>query len=233
MVTKSIPKNTKPQIEESWHGMLSKEFEQTYFKSLNNQVFNERRAFEVFPPSELTYAAFNKTPFNKVKAVIIGQDPYHGSNQANGLCFSVADGTKHPPSLTNIFNELSNDLGHNYPKSGNLEPWANQGVLLLNSSLTVRKGEPNSHQKFGWQKFTDSVIRELSSNRTDIVFLLWGGFAQRKGAKIDTSKHLVLTSGHPSPLSANRGLWYGHQHFSKTNAFLKSIGKEPINWQIL
>ncbi|MCB0410289.1 MAG: uracil-DNA glycosylase, partial [Flavobacteriales bacterium] len=162
----------------------------------------------------------------------IGQDPYHGPNQAHGLCFSVNDGIKHPPSLENIFKELQSDLNIPYPKTGNLEKWAKQGVLLLNASLTVRQGEANSHQNIGWQKFTDAVIQQLSNEKEGIVFLLWGGFAKKKGAKIDTKKHHVLTSGHPSPLSANKGHWFGNKHFSKTNELLVKMQKEPINWNL-
>ena len=169
-------------------------------------------------------------PFQETKVVIIGQDPYHGPNQANGLCFSVQDGIPHPPSLVNIFKEIKTDLGIPYPKSGNLERWASQGVLLLNATLTVRAHQAGSHQKKGWEQFTDATIKTLSAHSEGLVFLLWGGFAKKKAALIDTKKHHVLTSGHPSPLSANRGLWFGNQHFSKTNQLLASMDKPTISW---
>ncbi|MBL4706045.1 MAG: uracil-DNA glycosylase [Flavobacteriales bacterium] len=229
MVTKTAQ---KPKIDDSWLEVLGEEFEKPYFIELKNQIMIDKSRSEIFPPSDQIFSAFNTTPFEDVKVVIIGQDPYHGIHQANGLCFSVSDGIKHPPSLENIFKELSKDLGLPIPKSGNLEPWAKQGVLLLNASLTVRQAAANSHQKYGWQEFTDTVIQQLSDKRTDVVFLLWGGFAKKKGAKIDVEKHHVLTSGHPSPLSANKGHWYGNRHFSKTNEILQRIGKNPINWSI-
>ena len=229
MVTKTAQ---KPKIDDSWLEVLGEEFEKPYFIELKNQIMIDKSRSKIFPPSDQIFSAFNTTPFEDVKVVIIGQDPYHGIHQANGLCFSVSDGIKHPPSLENIFKELSKDLGLPIPKSGNLEPWAKQGVLLLNASLTVRQASANSHQKYGWQEFTDTVIQQLSDKRTDVVFLLWGGFAKKKGAKIDVEKHHVLTSGHPSPLSANKGHWYGNRHFSKTNEILQRIGKNPINWSI-
>ena len=229
MVTKTAQ---KPKIDDSWLEVLGEEFEKPYFIELKNQIMIDKSRSVIFPPSDQIFSAFNSTPFEDVKVVIIGQDPYHGIHQANGLCFSVSDGIKHPPSLENIFKELSKDLGLPIPKSGNLEPWAKQGVLLLNASLTVRQAAANSHQKYGWQEFTDTVIQQLSDKRTDVVFLLWGGFAKKKGAKIDVEKHHVLTSGHPSPLSANKGHWYGNRHFSKTNEILQRIGKNPINWSI-
>jgi uracil-DNA glycosylase len=176
------------------------------------------------------FAAFNHCPFDKVKVVIIGQDPYHGFGQANGLCFSVNDGINFPPSLINIFKEIQSDLGLPIPISGNLERWADQGVLLLNATLTVRETEAGSHQKKGWETFTDAVIQKISDEKENIVFLLWGGFAQKKGAKINRTKHNVLESGHPSPLSSNRGFWFGNKHFSKTNSYLQSLGKETIKW---
>lgn len=232
MVTNSIPKAKKPEIHDTWLAVLEEEFTQPYFKSLKEKLKADKSRYEVYPPGNKIFSAFNRTPFNQVKVVIIGQDPYHGPGQANGLCFSVSEGIKHPPSLENIFKELQSDLGHPYPKSGNLEPWADQGVLLLNASLTVRRSEANSHQNYGWQYFTDAVIRQLSTQRQDLIFLLWGGFAKKKGAQIDGKKHHVLTSGHPSPLSANKGYWFGNKHFSRANELLKSMGKEPINWKI-
>lgn len=221
-----------PQIEESWKEPLENEFESEYFQNIKKTLIAEKKQYTIYPPGKEIFNAFNYTPFNKVKVVIIGQDPYHGPNQAHGLCFSVNKGIKHPPSLENIFKELENDLSIPYPKSGNLEHWAQQGVLLLNATLTVRKGEANSHQNIGWQKFTDAVINSLSKQKEGIVFLLWGGFAKKKGAKIDANKHHILTSGHPSPLSANKGHWFGNKHFSKTNQLLESMGKTPIDWSI-
>jgi uracil-DNA glycosylase len=215
-----------------WKAELENDLISDYFSELEQFLKEENKGSKIFPPRELILNAFNQTSFKDVKVVIIGQDPYHGENQAHGLSFSVLDNNKHPPSLINIFKEIKTDLGFSYPKSGNLTSWAEQGVLLLNASLTVRQAEANSHQKIGWQKFTDSVIQQLSEKREDIVFLLWGGFAKKKGAKIDSSKHHILSSGHPSPLSANRGYWFGNRHFSKTNEILSSLGKTEINWQI-
>ena len=220
------------KIEKSWKVVLKNEFETPYFNEIKNTLIKEKSSFEIFPAESDIFNAFNLTPFYQVKVVIIGQDPYHGPGQAHGLCFSVLNGVKYPPSLDNIFKEIKTDLGYSYPKSGNLTSWAEQGVLLLNATLTVRKGEANSHQKIGWQKFTDAVIEKLSSENEGIVFLLWGGFAKKKGQKIDKTKHHVLTCGHPSPLSANKGHWFGNQHFSKTNELLKQMGKVPINWKI-
>lgn len=225
-------KSVNPQIEESWKEHLMLEFESEYFQKIKSFLLNDKQKHTIYPPGKDIFNAFNYTPFNSVKVVIIGQDPYHGPNQAHGLCFSVNDGIKPPPSLENIFKELQSDLNIPYPKTGNLEKWAKQGVLLLNASLTVRQGEANSHQNIGWQKFTDAVIQQLSNKREGIVFLLWGGFAKKKGAKIDTKKHHVLTSGHPSPLSANKGHWFGNKHFSKTNELLVKMQKEPINWNL-
>ncbi|MFB0925800.1 MAG: uracil-DNA glycosylase [Vicingaceae bacterium] len=215
-----------------WKTELGDDLTNGYFSEIEQFLKAENKVSKIFPPRELIFNAFNQTSFNNVKVVIIGQDPYHGLNQAHGLSFSVLRGNKHPPSLVNIFKELESDLGFSYPKSGDLTTWAEQGVLLLNASLTVRQAEANSHQKIGWQKFTDSVIQQLSEKREGIVFLLWGGFAKKKGAKIDSSKHHILSSGHPSPLSANRGYWFGNRHFSKTNEILSSLGKTEINWQI-
>ncbi|OWP85711.1 uracil-DNA glycosylase, partial [Flavobacterium covae] len=183
-----------------------------------------------FPKGSLIFSAFDHCPFDNVKVVIIGQDPYHGLGQANGLCFSVNEGISFPPSLINIFKEIQTDLNIPIPISGNLERWAEQGVLLLNATLTVRENTAGSHQNKGWETFTDAVIEQISDKKENVVFLLWGGFAKKKGAKIDRNKHYVLEAGHPSPLSANRGLWFNNKHFSKTNDYLKSIKKEEIKW---
>ncbi|WP_026449886.1 uracil-DNA glycosylase [Aequorivita capsosiphonis] len=217
-------------IESGWKAILKEEFEKPYFKDLVEFVKSEYDSNTCFPPAEQIFSAFNKTPFDEVKVVIIGQDPYHGLGQSHGLCFSVGENVKIPPSLKNIFEEIRTDIGTSVPNNGYLERWARQGVLLLNATLTVRAHEAGSHQKKGWEKFTDAVIEKLSDEREGIVFLLWGGPAKKKGAKIDTSKHLVLNSGHPSPLAANRGYWFGNKHFSKTNEYLKKIGKKPIEW---
>lgn len=221
-----------PKIEESWKKVLETEFNSDYFKKIKHFLVEEKKKSTIFPAGKDIFNAFNLTPFNQVKVVIIGQDPYHGPNQAHGLCFSVLDGVKHPPSLENIFKEIKTDLGYEYPKSGNLTNWAKQGVLLLNATLTVRQGEANSHQNIGWQKFTDAVIEKISTENENIIFLLWGGFAKKKGQKIDATKHHVLTCGHPSPLSANKGHWFGNKHFSKTNELLQKMGKKPIDWKI-
>lgn len=221
-----------PKIESGWKEILAQEFNSDYFKHLKSQLITEKEKYTIYPPGKAIFNAFNYTPFHQVKVVIIGQDPYHGPHQANGLCFSVNEGVKHPPSLENIFKELKNDLGMPYPISGDLTVWAKQGVLLLNATLTVRKGEANSHQHIGWQNFTDAVIQQLSDRCEGIVFLLWGGFAKKKGRKIDSSKHHILTSGHPSPLSANKGHWYGNNHFSQTNALLNQMKKKPIDWEV-
>ena len=221
----------KLNIDSSWKTELNDEFEKPYFQELLEFVSNEYAENTCYPEIEFIFQAFNKATFDKVKVVIIGQDPYHGEGQANGLSFSVNNGIANPPSLRNIFNELGSDLGRPYNKeNGNLEKWADQGILLLNAVLTVRGGEAGSHQNKGWEKFTDAVIKKLSEEKENIVFLLWGGYAKKKGSKIDTSKHLVLTSGHPSPLSANRGYWFGNNHFSKTNEYLQKKDKLPINW---
>ncbi len=220
------------KIEESWKQHLSEEFNKDYFKDLIDFVRDEYRNGRCYPPGGRIFAAFDHTPFEKVRVVILGQDPYHGPNQANGLCFSVQKGVQKPPSLQNIFRELNDDLQMEIPEHGDLEPWADRGVLLLNATLTVRAHQAGSHQNKGWEQFTDAVIRILSENRENLVFLLWGGYAKKKGARIDASKHLVLTSGHPSPLSANRGMWFGNKHFSKTNEYLVECGKTPIDWQL-
>ena len=217
-------------IETSWREQLKQEFSEDYFQNLTQFVKNEYRSHTCFPPGKLIFSAFNYTPFDKVKVVIIGQDPYHGVGQANGLCFSVNNGISHPPSLKNIFKEIETDLLIPYPTDGNLQRWATQGVLLLNAILTVRSREAGSHQNKGWEKFTDAVISNLSAKNENLVFLLWGGYAKKKGIKIDTKKHLVLNSGHPSPLSANRGYWFGNKCFSITNSYLKKVGKQEISW---
>jgi len=217
-------------IHESWKPYLQAEFDKPYFKSLIKFVKAEYNSTQCFPPGKLIFNAFEKCHFNDLKVVIIGQDPYHNYNQANGLCFSVNDGIAHPPSLINIFKEIETDLGFAYPKSGNLERWAKQGVFLLNATLTVRAHEAASHQKQGWEIFTDAVIKTISNTKNDVVFLLWGGFAKKKAKIIDANKHRILTSGHPSPLSANRGYWFGNKHFSKTNAILKKLGLAEVKW---
>ena len=218
------------KMHSSWHDQLSDEFEKLYFEQLIGFVKSEYATKTCFPMANEIFAAFDHCPFDKVKVVIIGQDPYHGFGQANGLCFSVNDGIAFPPSLINIFKEIQTDLDLPIPIWGNLERWADQGVLLLNATLTVRESEAGSHQNKGWEIFTDAVIQKISDAKENVVFLLWGGFAKKKGAKINRDKHYVLETEHPSPLSANRGHWFGNQHFSKTNAYLQSIGKAEIQW---
>ena len=217
------------EIEESWKNKLTEEFNKPYFKVLSNFIKEEYNTQEIFPPAKLIFNAFNKCPLSQVKVVIIGQDPYHNPGQANGLSFSVNDGVKTPPSLKNIYKEIEADLGKTIPLSGNLERWSEQGVLLLNATLTVRANNAGSHQGNGWEQFTDSIIDMLSRDCNNFVFILWGSFAQRKGNNIDTNKHLVLTSPHPSPLSAHRG-FFGNKHFSKTNEYLIQHHKQPIDW---
>lgn len=209
---------------------MQQEFGKDYFRGLAEFVRSEYRSHRCYPPGKEIFAAFDHCPFESVKVVILGQDPYHGSGQANGLCFSVHRGIAHPPSLTNIFKELESDVGKPYPQEGDLTHWADQGVLLLNATLTVRQGQAASHQNRGWETFTDQVIRRLSEDREGVVFMLWGGYARKKGSIIDSSRHLVLQSGHPSPLSANRGYWFGNRHFSKANAYLRKQGKQQIDW---
>lgn len=216
----------------SWKELLKTEFSKSYFKDLSLFVTNEYGNYTCYPPIESVFSAFLACDFSDLKVVILGQDPYHGAGQANGLCFSVQDGVKHPPSLVNILKELSSDCNMMYPASGNLKTWAKQGVLLLNATLTVREGLAGSHQKKGWELFTDSVINLISEQKEDIIFLLWGGFAKKKAKLIDKKKHTILTSGHPSPLSANRGYWFGNQHFSTVNTVLKANNKEEIDWNI-
>lgn len=217
------------QIETSWKEKLADEFEKPYFKELTDFVRQEYKIQVCYPPGNLIFNAFNLCPFDQVKVVIIGQDPYHGPGQAHGLCFSVNDGIPFPPSLQNIFKEIQADLGKEVPATGNLTRWAQQGVLLLNATLTVRAHQAASHQRHGWEEFTDAVIRKLSQERDHLVFILWGAYAQKKGAVIDRERHLVLTSAHPSPLSAYHG-FFGNKHFSLTNAYLEQYGKTPINW---
>jgi len=217
-------------IAPSWKTVLKEEFEKDYFKKLTNFVKTEYHQHICYPKGSQIFAAFNHCDFKDVKVVIIGQDPYHGPGQANGLCFSVNEGIAQPPSLINIFKELQTDVSKTIPKSGNLEHWADQGVLLLNATLTVRAHQAGSHQNKGWETFTDAVIQHISDQKEGIVFLLWGGYAKKKGQKINTQKHKVLTSGHPSPLSANRGYWFGNKHFSKTNDYLKLKKLKKINW---
>ena len=218
------------KIHPSWKTILEEEFAKPYFGELTAFVKSEYSQYVCYPKGGQIFAAFDHCPFEQLKVVIIGQDPYHGPNQANGLCFSVNDGILFPPSLQNIFRELESDLQLPYPKSGNLQRWADQGVLLLNATLTVRQAEAGSHQNKGWETFTDAVIQQSSDRKENVIFLLWGGFAKKKGAKIDRKKHIVLETGHPSPLSANRGLWFGNKHFSKTNEYLKQIGEKEISW---
>ena len=217
------------KIEKSWSDVLADEFAKPYFEQLTQFVRNEYRTSQIFPPGKQIFAAFDATPFNDVKVVIIGQDPYHGDRQANGLCFSVNEGIECPPSLINIFKELSDDLGVAMRTSGDLSDWARQGVLLLNSPLTVKAHCAGSHQGHGWETFTDAVINRLANMRNHLVFILWGSYAIRKGAFIDRSRHLVITSPHPSPLSAYRG-FFGSRPFSTANAYLESNGIKPINW---
>lgn len=216
------------KIEATWKEALKDEFEQPYFQQLREFVKDEYRNGVVYPPANKIFAAFDATPIDKVKVVIIGQDPYHGPNQAEGLCFSVADGVKHPPSLVNIFKEIHSDLGTPVPVSGSLRRWASQGVLLLNATLTVRGGDAGSHQRKGWEDFTDSAIQALQT-RTNLVYMLWGSYAQKKGQVVDPSENLVLKSPHPSPLSAHRG-FFGNKHFSRANEYLLRMGKSPIDW---
>ena len=215
----------------SWQNVLSDEVQKPYFEYLMQSVDQEYQNAICFPPRELIFAAFDYCDFQDLKVVIIGQDPYHGENEANGLCFSVNDDIKIPPSLRNIFRELNDDLETIFlPNSGNLQNWAKQGILLLNASLTVQKDKPNSHKHLKWDVFTDGIIRLISDKKQNVVFLLWGNFAHQKAKFINKKMHLILKSGHPSPMSANQGKWFGNKHFSQTNTYLKSIGKPEINW---
>jgi len=220
------------KIEASWKEVLEIEFKKPYFKQIAEHLKIEKlQGKTIYPPGSLIFHAFDKTPFENVKVVILGQDPYHGPRQAHGLSFSVQKGIQLPPSLINIFKELQNDVGMMMPNHGNLEKWAEQGVLLLNASLTVRAQDPMSHSKIGWHTFTNSVITKISDQRKHVVFMLWGRFAQEKEVLIDTKKHLVLKSAHPSPLSANAG-FFGNRHFSKANEYLIKHGVDPINWAV-
>lgn len=217
------------RIEESWKYRLQEEFDKPYFAQLTQFVRGEYASGVVYPPGREMFAAFDACPFEQVRVVILGQDPYHEPGQAHGLCFSVNDGVPFPPSLVNIFKEIESDLGKPVPRSGNLMRWAQQGVLLLNATLTVRAHQAGSHQNKGWEAFTDAVIHRLATEREHIVFILWGSYAQRKGAFIDRNRHCVLQSPHPSPLSAYRG-FFGNKHFSRTNEYLVQHGYEPIDW---
>lgn len=218
------------KIEPSWHRQLADEFQKDYFLQLTDFVRTEYAVNTCYPPGSLIFRAFNLCPFHTVKVVIIGQDPYHEPQQAQGLCFSVGEGITMPPSLVNIFREISDDIGTPMPQSGDLTRWAQQGVLLLNATLTVRAHQAGSHQRHGWEQFTDAAIRALSMHGNHIVFMLWGGYARSKAPLIDTAKHAVLQCAHPSPLSANRGGWFGNKHFSQCNAYLQRWGKTPIAW---
>lgn len=217
------------RIEESWKIKLEDEFEKPYFKSLIEFVKQEYRNGRVYPPGSQIFNAFDQCSFDRIKVVIVGQDPYHGPGQAHGLCFSVNDGVEIPPSLVNIYKEINNDLGKPVPKSGNLLRWSKQGVLLLNATLTVRARQAGSHQHKGWEEFTDAVIEKVATEHEHLVFILWGAYAQRKGANINPERHLILKSPHPSPLSAHRG-FFGNKHFSKANQYLQLHGKEPVDW---
>lgn len=218
------------KINDSWAERLGNEFAQPYFSQLTDFVRHEYATTTCYPPGRLIFNAFNLCPFDSVKVVIIGQDPYHEAGQAMGLSFSVPDGVAMPPSLQNIFKEIQGDLGIGVPQSGNLTRWAEQGVLLLNATLTVRAHQAGSHQRYGWERFTDAAISRLSEGRDHLVFILWGGYARSKASLIDRSRHLVLESVHPSPLSANRGGWFGNHHFSRCNEYLAGHGMDPINW---
>ncbi|NJN42719.1 MAG: uracil-DNA glycosylase [Flammeovirgaceae bacterium] len=217
------------KIADSWKHQLKDEFEKPYFQELTQFVKSEYKSHTIYPPGRDIFNAFDHCPFDEVKVVIIGQDPYHGPGQANGLCFSVRKDIRMPPSLVNIFKEIQSDLGKPIPQDGDLQRWAGQGVLLLNATLTVRASSPGSHQKKGWENFTDAVIKKISEKKTNVVFLLWGAYAQKKGELIDRSKHRVFASAHPSPFSVDRG-FFGNKHFSKTNEHLRSKGIQEIDW---
>lgn len=221
----------EPVIENSWKQELSVEFQSEYFFGLKNFLTEEKKKYIIYPPGSEIFAAFNNTPFINVKAVILGQDPYHGAGQANGLCFSVRDGISKPPSLQNIFKELNSDLGIPIPPSGNLEKWAHQGVLLLNATLTVRAGLAGSHQNKGWEYFTDAVIKILSEKKNNVVFILWGNYAQAKKSLIDPFRHLIIQSAHPSPFSVERG-FFGSKPFSRTNTYLREHNIPEIDWSL-
>jgi len=220
-----------PNIEEGWKSVLMDQFQSPYFKTLKEFLVEEKKKYTVYPPGRLIFNAFQHTPFEAVKVVILGQDPYHGKGQAHGLCFSVPPGVPKPPSLVNIFKELQSDLGTPLPEQGTLEKWANQGVLLINATLTVRDGQAGSHQNKGWETFTNRVIEVVSQEKTGVVFLLWGRYAQAKASLIDENKHLLLKAAHPSPLSAHNG-FFGCRHFSRTNEYLAQQGKSGIDWTL-
>lgn len=220
-----------PQIDPSWKQELDQEFNAPYFSKLKEFLIKEKSEQTIYPPGSQIFAAFNHTPFEEVKVVILGQDPYHGPGQANGLSFSVAKGITQPPSLKNIFKEIQNDLNIPMPKNGDLSPWADQGVLMLNAVLTVRHKQPASHQKQGWENFTDAVIQKISEQKEGVIFMLWGNFAKSKQALIDQNKHHILTAAHPSPFSAHNG-FFGCRHFSQANEILTKQGMQPIDWTI-
>ncbi|MFQ3326580.1 MAG: uracil-DNA glycosylase [Salibacteraceae bacterium] len=220
----------RDRIHPSWENIIKYNTKAPYFDALTVFIEEEYKSMCCYPESDAIFAAFDLCPLNELKVVLLGQDPYHGPGQAQGLSFSVPEGMKHPPSLINIFKEIESDLQISYPTSGNLERWAKQGILLLNATLTVRAHEAGSHQKQGWEMFTDDVIKEISARCSGVIFLLWGGYAKKKQKLIDSSKHLILNSGHPSPLSANRGYWFGNKHFSQCNEYLIKSGQKPIVW---
>lgn len=222
----------EPKIHASWKGILNEEFQKDYFVNLKQFLVEEKQQYTIYPSGNLIFNAFDKTPFDDVKVVILGQDPYHGPNQAHGLCFSVPKGEKIPPSLRNIYKEMSSELACEIPNHGNLEKWAEQGVLLINATLTVRAAQAASHQKKGWETFTDSVIRTISKQKENVVFILWGNYAQTKQIFIDENKHCVIKSVHPSPLSASRG-FFGSKPFSQANNYLKSNGIDAIDWVLV
>lgn len=226
-----MQKQINPQIDQEWKEVLLEEFQKPYFETLRKYLVEEKNKFVIYPPGKNMFEAFNRTPFSKVKVVILGQDPYHGPGQAHGLCFSVPSGVDFPPSLQNILKELESDLGIPFPKSGDLSKWADQGVLLLNATLTVRANQAGSHQGYGWEQFTDAAIRNLSKHHTGLVFLLWGNYARNKKNLIDMGKHLILEAPHPSPLSVYRG-FFGCRHFSASNDWLQKSGKLPIDWRL-
>jgi uracil-DNA glycosylase len=221
----------EPVIESSWKEVLHEEFNKLYFSELKSFLLEEKKKYRVFPPGQMIFNAFAHTPFEKVKVVLLGQDPYHGAGQAHGLCFSVPDGVPKPPSLINMFKELKSDLGINEPLNGNLTKWADQGVLLLNATLTVRENQAGSHQNHGWENFTDSAIRQLSQHRNGLVFMLWGNYAMAKRSLIDTSRHFILSAVHPSPLSAHRG-FFGCRHYSQVNNLLRHQDVDEIDWNL-
>jgi len=220
-----------PALEESWKRVLKDEFVKPYMTELKSFLVEEKKRFRIFPPGSMIFNAFNQTPFDQVKVIILGQDPYHGYGEAHGLCFSVPENVAKPPSLLNIFKEIENDLGIPVPRTGNLTPWAKQGVLLLNATLTVRENQAGSHQNKGWETFTDEAIKQLSSLKQGLIFVLWGKFAEAKAPMIDMSKHFILTAPHPSPFSANRG-FFGCRHFSRTNELLRQMDRQEINWKL-